>query len=258
MELSCYRQPKITAFELLLATLKCFECNFWSGYLPLVNQSVVGCCSGRFRYFQKQRTSELPSSITGSQGAEHGLRASPTPGAWSGADYISLTNSLQWHSQIKIAVTNTQLSNGAVDLTGLNWGSPSHQVLQAAYQPTELIGNQRNPSDFCREVRFDLISLAFCQRKNSPSEISNPFQWELKDNPRRSSAELLFASSFPTCGAILMPWGNGIICRAVLMSWEMKEVLTCNSREGTSLNQLTLVRKRSSNTMHMGAVFFLC
>jgi len=35
-----------------------------------------------------------------------------------------------------------------------------------------------------------------------------------------------------------MPWGNGITRRAVLTSWEMKEVLTCNSGEGVQVLHL--------------------
>lgn len=55
-----------------------------------------------------------------------------------------------------------------------------------------------------------------------------------------------------------MPWGNGIMCRAVLMSWEMKEVHVTAERvyrTGTSLNQLTLLRKRRSKTMHLDPSF---
>lgn len=177
-------------------------------------------------------SSRVPELHYRPRGAEHGLKSSsPNPGAWSSVDYISLINSLQWRSRIKIAVTDTPCSNRAVDLTGLSRDSPHHQALQ---QPTSPLSSSETwETDLISAGRliFYLISLAFCQCKNVLSEISNPFQWELKDNPR-SSAQIFFASYFLTRGALLVPWRNGVTCTAVSVSWEMKEVLTCNSREG--------------------------
>lgn len=93
MELSCYRQPKIIAFELLLASLKCCEWNFQSAYLPVVTQLGVGCRSGRLSYFQQLRTAELGGSWAPQQALEEQSMASvssPNPGDWCGSGFPQL------------------------------------------------------------------------------------------------------------------------------------------------------------------------